>query len=92
MSDYAKPAVSLFLVIVAAGIAGGFLAADRGRRVAGWCLLCALFPPILLLLYFARPLREVEGIYRKCPKCAALIRWHASVCRFCNAKQDRRAF
>lgn len=89
MSDYVKPAALLFLVIVAGGIAGGFLAADRGRRVAGWCLLCSLFPPLLILLYFARPLREVEGIFRKCPKCGKLIKWHSTVCKFCKSEVPR---
>ncbi|MDD2732435.1 MAG: hypothetical protein PHF56_00725 [Desulfuromonadaceae bacterium] len=86
MYDYVKPALIFFLVIIAAGIAGGFLAADRGRRVVGWCLLCALFPPLLLLLYFARPLREVEGMFRKCLKCGGLIKWRSTVCKFCKSE------
>lgn len=61
MSGYVKPVVFLFFVVIAAGITGGFMAADRGRNVAGWCLLCALLPPFLILLYFAGPIREVEG-------------------------------
>ncbi len=89
MSDYVKPAVILFLVIIAAGIAGGFLAADRGRRVAGWCLLCALFPPFLLLLYVARPLLEVEGMFRRCLKCGELIKWRSTFCKFCKSEVTR---
>ena len=86
MSDSVKPTILLFLIIISAGVIGGFLAADRGRKVAGWCLLCALFPPSLLFLYFARPLREVEGIFRKCPRCGAIIRWRASECKFCRSE------
>lgn len=86
MSGYVTPAFFLFLVVLAAGVAGGFMAADRGRRVAVWCLLCALLPPLLLILYFARPLCEVEGIFRKCLKCGELIRWHAPVCKYCKSE------
>jgi len=87
MPGYVKPAFFIFLVVIAAGISGGFMAADRGRRVPGWCLLCALLPPFLLLLYFARPLREVEGVVRKCSKCGGLIKWHAPVCKYCKSEQ-----
>ena len=88
MSDYVKPAFFIFLVILAAGMLGGFMAADRGRRVAAWCLLCALLPPFLLILYFARPLHEVDGIFKRCPKCGELIKWHASVCKYCQSGQS----
>ena len=49
------------------------MAADRGRNVFGWCLLCALLPPFLILLHFARPIREVEGKFRTCMNCGELI-------------------
>lgn len=87
MPGYVKPVFFLFLIVLAAGITGGFMAADRGRRVAGWCLLCGLLPPFLLLLYFSRPLREVEGVFRKCSKCGELIKWHSRVCKFCKSEQ-----
>jgi hypothetical protein len=88
MSGYAKPVIFLFLVVLVAGMTGGFMAANRGRRVSVWCLLCALLPPFLLPLYFARPLCEVEGMFRKCSKCGELIRWHASVCKYCKSGQQ----
>jgi hypothetical protein len=87
MSGFVKPAFFLFLVIFAAGIAGGFMAADRGRKVAVWCLACALLPPLLLYLYFAKPLREVEGFFKKCLNCGELIKWHATECKYCKSGQ-----
>ena len=87
LTDYIKPAFSLFLVILGAGMSGGFMAANRGRSVPFWCLLCALLPPFLLFLYFSRPLCEVEGIYRKCSKCGELIKRNDSVCRYCKSSQ-----
>lgn len=90
MPGYVKPALFLFLVVFSAGMTGGFMAADRGRRVAVWCLLCALLPPLLFVLYFSRPLREVEGMFRKCSKCGELIRWRATVCKYCKSGQAGR--
>jgi hypothetical protein len=87
MPGYAKPVFSLFLIILVAGMSGGVMAANRGRSVSAWCLLCALLPPFLLLLYFARPLCEVEGMLRKCVKCGELIRWHSPVCKYCKTGQ-----
>lgn len=87
MPGYVKPAFFLFIVVIAAGIAGGFMAADRGRKVAVWSLACALMPPLLLYLYFAKPLCEVEGMFRKCKKCGELIKWHASECKCCKSGQ-----
>lgn len=87
MSGYVKPVVFLFFVVIAAGITGGFMAADRGRNVVGWCLLCALLPPFLILLHFAGPIREVEGKFQKCPHCGELIKWRAPVCEYCKSNQ-----
>ena len=87
MPDYVKPVFSLFLIILCAGISGGIMAANRGRNVSVWCLLCVLLPPFLLFLYFARPLREIEGIVKKCSKCGELIKMHAPVCRYCKSSQ-----
>jgi hypothetical protein len=85
MPDYAKAALLLFIVVLAAGIIGGFMAADRGVPV--WCILCALLPPLLLLLYFAGPLHEDEGMLKKCNKCGELINLRAASCKYCDSDQ-----
>lgn len=88
MQDYVKPVFFvLMIVLLVPAISGGVMAANRGRMVAVWSLLCALLPPLLLLLYFARPLREVEGKYRRCPGCGELLTWRAPVCKYCHAAQ-----
>jgi hypothetical protein len=87
MPDYVKPVISLFLVILAIGMTGGFMAANRGRSVPVWCLLCALLPPFLLFLYFSRPVSEVEGKFKTCAACGELIKWHAAVCKYCKTAQ-----
>ncbi|MDD2273014.1 MAG: hypothetical protein PHP95_11525 [Desulfuromonadaceae bacterium] len=88
MHDYVKPVFFvLMVVLLVPAISGGVMAANRGRMVAAWSILCALLPPLLLLLYFARPLREVEGKYKRCPGCSELLKWHDQVCKYCYAAQ-----
>jgi hypothetical protein len=85
MPGYVKPVFFLFLVVTVAGVVGGVMAADRGRRVPLWCLVCAVLPPALLFLYFAKPLCEVEGVFKRCVTCGELIKWHAPVCKYCKS-------
>jgi len=89
MPGYVKPVFILFCFFFVAGMTGGCMAANRGRRVTVWCLLCALLPPLLLFLYFARPVCEVEGMFRRCSKCGELIKWHSAVCKYCKYVQTR---
>lgn len=88
MADYVIPGVLFFSVIIVAGSIGGFMAADRGRTILGWCALSALFPPFLLVLYFLKPLCEIEGMFRKCPECGELIKWQALYCKHCKTEQN----
>lgn len=88
MFEYVKPAFLVFLIVVVPCVVGGIMAANRGRNVVGWCLLCALFPPLLLYVYFARPLCEVEGKFRKCSICGKLIKWGEPVCPHCRSAQE----
>ncbi len=88
MFEYIKPAFLVFLIVIVPGVVGGVLAANRGRKVVGWCLLCALFPPLLLFVYFAKPLCEVEGKFRKCSNCGKLITWDEPICTYCRSAQD----
>lgn len=88
MFEYVKPAFLVFLIVIVPCVFGGVMAANRGRRVAGWCLLCALFPPLLLYIYFARPLCEVEGKFRKCTNCGELFKWAEPVCPRCRSARE----
>jgi hypothetical protein len=86
MTDFVKPVILLFLIVIAAGVSGGCMAADKGRSVVFWCILCTLFPPALLFLYFASQLRDVQGVYRKCPKCGNMIEWRSTTCIYCEVE------
>lgn len=87
MPGYVKPVFLVFLVVIVSGACGGVLAANRGRSVIAWCLLCALFPPLLLAVYLSGPLCEVEGKFRRCANCGAFNKWHEPVCGQCRTKQ-----
>lgn len=87
MFGYANPVFFVFLIALVPCAIGGVMAANRGRNVLAWCLLSALFPPLLLFIFFARPLCAVEGKYRKCCKCGNLIKWREPVCSYCQSEQ-----
>ncbi|GFE59314.1 hypothetical protein [Geobacter sp. AOG1] len=87
MSGYVKPEFVVLLIMMVPGAVGGWLAANRARNVIGWCLLCALFPVFLLVIYFHKPLREVPGKFRQCPNCREFLKWRDTVCKYCNTEQ-----
>ena len=87
MIEYVKPVLFMFLLIMVSGAFGGIMAANRGRRFILWCLLCALMPPLLLVIHFSKPRCEVEGKFRRCSSCGELIRWRSAVCKYCKREQ-----
>lgn len=86
MQDYVKPVLFVVLIVLVSGATGGVMAANRGRNVEFWSVLCALLPPCLLLIFFAKPLCEVEGKFRRCLDCSQLIKWHEPVCKYCHSE------
>lgn len=87
MVDFVKPVYLIFLVLfVVPGILGGILAANRGRNVVGWAIICAIFPIFLLVIYFNKPIRDVEGKFRKCRSCGEFVKWGDASCKYCGAE------
>lgn len=76
--------VIIILVFVIPGI-GAWLAARKGRSAVGWFFLCLIFFPLVILVIFLRPVREVKGKIKQCPKCKEFIKWEASVCKHCGS-------
>jgi hypothetical protein len=91
MADYVKPELFVFVVVAMFGVAGGWMAANRGRNIVGWCLLCVLFPVFLMVIYFNKPLREVEGKFKLCPNCKEFIKWCEPVCKYCRTEFQPRS-
>lgn len=87
MEGFVKPVYLVLLVPTIFGVAGGVLAANRGRNpllVLLWCVASALFPIFIMIIYFKKPLREVEGRFRKCPDCGEWLKWRENLCRYCG--------
>jgi hypothetical protein len=85
-----KPAMLIFLVPIAFGIIGGVLAANRGRNFLIWGALSVLFPIFILIVWFEKPLKEVEGHFKRCSKCHEWIKCLENPCRYCGSEQTPR--
>jgi predicted nucleic acid-binding Zn ribbon protein len=89
-----NPAYFLLLVPAIFGAAGGILAANRGRNpllVLFWAVASALFPICIMIVYFKKPLREVEGKFRHCRTCGEWLPWKENPCRYCGTAKDEAA-
>jgi recombinational DNA repair protein RecR len=40
-----------------------------------------------MIVWFEKPLREVEGHFRRCRQCGEWIKWHEDPCRYCQGSQ-----
>lgn len=85
--DYVKPEYFALFLMAIPGAVGGWLAANRGRNIIGWCILCAVFPVFLMVIYYNKPLKEVPGKFKRCRSCGEWIKWADPVCKYCNASQ-----
>ncbi len=90
MNDVIRPELALVLIMAVPGIIGGVLAANRGRSVVVWALLSALFPIFILIVWFEKPVKEVEGKFKKCVQCHEWIKWRDQTCKYCQAEQPPR--
>ena len=85
-----KPAMLVFLVPIIFGVIGGVLAANRGRNFVIWGVLSALFPIFILIVWFEKPVKEVEGKFKKCVQCSEWLKWRDQTCKYCQAAQPPR--
>lgn len=67
------------------GLAGAWLARSRGKHPLLWGLLSAPFPFCLLILWFHKPDREIQGHFRQCRQCGGIYPWKLTHCRYCGA-------
>jgi hypothetical protein len=74
------------LIMLVPAIFGGILARNRGRNIAVWALLSAIFPIFLMVVYFEKPLRDVPGGFKRCPSCNEYNPWKATHCKYCSAE------
>ncbi|NJD91996.1 MAG: hypothetical protein FIA91_10890 [Geobacter sp.] len=80
-----SPAILLVLVPLVFGVIGGKLAYNRGRNPLVWGAGSALFPICIMIVWFEKPHKEVQGHFRRCASCGEWIKWAEDPCRYCAA-------
>lgn len=81
----------LLLVLFLPAMIGEFIASGKGRSALGWFLLCGIFPPAIFVIMLLKPGGEVDGKYKKCDACQEIIKWQATVCRYCQTRLNDQA-
>ena len=77
------------LVMIVPALAGGWIARGRGLNWFFWGILCGLFPVFLLMVWFTKPKKEVEGFFRLCKECGEWIKWKEVPCRYCAYRKEQ---
>ncbi|HLG02401.1 MAG TPA: zinc ribbon domain-containing protein [Bacteroidia bacterium] len=75
--------IRIILLMVVAGIVGAIIARAKGRNPAIWFLLSAILP-VLVIAVALLPSVIAQGINKKCPHCAEVIKEDATVCKYCG--------
>lgn len=76
----------LLLIPIIGAVLGVSWAGRLGRSRFGWGLLGLFIPISVVILLFLRPANEVDGRWKRCPKCQELVLWQASRCKHCQAE------
>ena len=66
------------------GLAGAWLATGRGKNPILWGLGAAVFPFVLVILWFHKPSREIPGWFKFCNECGKTYPWKADSCIYCS--------
>jgi len=73
----------LYILQLIAGIAGGFVAAQKGRSVPFWFLLCFILPLLTIVILFLPSLKTAAAGSR-CPNCSHLMGEREDRCSHCG--------
>ncbi|MBI5849319.1 MAG: hypothetical protein HZB31_15465 [Nitrospirae bacterium] len=73
----------LYILQLLAGIAGGFMAANKGRSIPFWFMVCLILP-LLTIIIFILPSLKADTAGRRCPNCSHPLRKHEDRCSHCG--------
>lgn len=88
--------MSFFIVWLCFAVACAGVASKKGKSVIFWFLLGGLLGPLALIIIFVIKQDRLEaerrsidqGLEKKCPSCAELVKYEAKKCRFCGNEFD----
>jgi hypothetical protein len=67
------------------GVVAAVIANDKGRNLLGWFLAGFFLGPFGLAVSLL-PARPLRGKYAECPACLEVVRYDATVCRYCGTQ------
>ncbi len=73
---------AVFIVALVFGVVSSVIAHNKGRNSLGWFIAGLLVGPFALVVASLPPVVR-EGQFKKCPRCAEIIRAEATRCRHC---------
>ncbi len=73
----------LYILQLLAGIAGGFIAAKKGRSILFWFLLCFILP-LLTIIILILPSLKSKAAGRRCPSCSHPLGKREDSCKHCG--------
>jgi hypothetical protein len=71
------------IIALVFGFVGVSLAKHKGRNQILWGILCTIIP-LLVIAILLLPTVEADGLTKKCPHCAEIIKADASFCKHCG--------
>lgn len=84
MFGFAVSEIILFLILTGLGCLAASIAKSKGRSEPIWENLGYVFPIVLFILPFLKPIAPVPGKWKECPACASIIKENAQVCPHCQ--------
>jgi hypothetical protein len=76
----------LYILQLIAGIAGGFIAAGKGRSILLWSLFCFILPLFIIVIVML-PSLKTGAAGRLCPNCSHPLGKRGESCSHCGGQK-----